>query len=151
MSTLPPPFHVTPDNVSVPVERLEVDKISSRRSVLSRGGSIAVLLRPSWEREADLLHARQHILEYWAGATLQLRQTNQVHRRMRVGATQRELARDKRARFLPPGYSYVNHQMWARRFRDTILLVAAYFWYKGQDNLWWPGKIPHTLQLLDST
>ena len=148
-TTNPPPFHVTADDVSVPVERLEVDKISSHRSIRGRGGAIAVLyethwkglLRPSWEREADLLHARQHILEYWAGATLQLRQTNQVHRRMRVGATQRELARDKRARFLPPGYSYVNHQMWARRFRDTILLVAAYFWYKGQDNLWWLGNI----------
>ena len=65
---------------------------------------------------------------------------------MRVGAAQRELARDKGARFLPPGYSYVNHQMWARRFRDTILPVGTYFWYKGQDHLWWLGNISaHTL------
>ena len=92
-TTKSPPFHVTADDVSVPVERLEVDKISSHRSVRGRGGAIAVLyethwkglLRPSWEREADLLHARQHILEYWAGAPLQRRQANRVYRRMRVG------------------------------------------------------------------
>ena len=30
----------------------------------------------------------------------------------------------------------------ARRFRGTILLVGAYFWYKGQDYLWWLGKKP---------
>ena len=121
------------------LERLEVDKISSHRSVRGRGGAVAVLyetpwkglLRPTWERESDLLHARQCILEYWAGVPLQLRQANRVYRRMRVGAAQRELARDKAARFLPPGYSYVNHQTWARRFRGTILPVGAYFWYKG--------------------
>ena len=79
-------------------------------------------LRPSCQREADLSHARQHILEYWAGAPLQLRQANWVYRRMRVGAAQRELARAKGARFLPPGYSYVNHQTWARQFRGTFLV-----------------------------
>ena len=144
-----PPFHVTEDDVSVPVERLEVEKISSHRSVRGRGGAIAVLyethwqglLRPSWERESDLLHSRHHILQYWAGAPLQLRQANRVYRRMRVGAAQRELARDKGARFLPPGYSYVTLQTWTRRFSGTILPVGAYFWYKGQDHLWWLGKI----------
>ena len=158
-TTTPPPFHVTADDVSMPVERLEVDKISSHRSALGRDGAIAVLyethwkslLRPSWEREADLLHARQNILELWAGAPLQHKGANQVYRRMRVVATQRELARDKGARFLPSGYSKVNHQTWARRFRDTILHVGADFWYKGQANLWWLGKYPRTLQLLDST
>ena len=55
---------------------------------------------------------------------------------MRVGAAQREFARDKGARFLPPGYSYVNHQTWARRLRSTILPVGACLWYKGQDNIW---------------
>ena len=35
-------FHVAADDVSVPVERLEVDKISSHRSVRGRGGAIAV-------------------------------------------------------------------------------------------------------------
>ena len=38
-----PPFHVTADDVSVPVERLEVDKISSHPSLRNRGGAIAVL------------------------------------------------------------------------------------------------------------
>ena len=97
-------------------------------------------LRPSCQREADLSHARQHILEYWAGAPLQIRQANRGYRHMRVGAAQRELARDKGARFLPPGYSYGNHQTWARRFRDTIPHVGAYFWYKGQVRFWWLGK-----------
>ena len=57
-----------------------------------------------------------------------LRQKNRVYRRMRVGAVQRELARDQGARFLPHGYSYVDHQTWARRFSGTILPVGAYFW-----------------------
>ena len=108
-------------------------------------------LRPSCQREADLSHARQHILEYWAGTPLQLRQANRVYRSMRVGAAQCELARAKGARFLPPGYGYVNHHTWARRLRGTILPVGVYFWYKGQDHLRWLGKIPRTLQLLDST
>ena len=56
---------------------------------------------------------------------------------MRVGAAQRENARDKSARFLPNGYSYVNHQTWAHRFPGTILPVGAYFWYKSQDYLRW--------------
>ena len=65
---------------------------------------------------------------------------NRVYRRMRVGSAQRELARDKGARLLPPGYSCVNHKTWARRFRDTILPAVDYFWYKGQDRLWWLGN-----------
>ena len=133
----------------MPVERLEVEKTSSHRSVRGRGGAIAVLyethwqdlLRPSWERESDLLHSLHHILQYWAGAPLQLRQANRVYRRMRVSAAQHELARDKGARFLPPGYSYVTRQTWTRRFSGTVLPVGAYFWYKGQDHLWWLGKI----------
>ena len=89
---------------------------------------------PSWERESDLLHARQQVLEYRAGATLQIRQANWVYRRIRVGAAQREFARDKGAGFRPRGYSYVNDKTWARRFRGTILPVGAYCWYKGQDH-----------------
>ena len=153
-TTKSPPFHVTADDVSVPIERLEFDKISSHRSVRGRGGAIAVLyethwkglLRPSRESEADLFHARRHILEYWTGAPLQLRQANRVYRHMRVGAAQRDLARGKDARFLPPGCSYVNHHTWARRFRGTNLPVGTYFWDKAQDNLFWLGKnSAHTL------
>ena len=134
-------------------------RFSSHRSVRGRGGAIAVLyethgkglLRPSWEREADLLHARDTSSNTGPAPLSNLDR--------RTGCTavcawvplKRELARDKGARFLPPGYSYVNHQTWARRFRDTILHVGADFWYKGQANLWWLGKYPRTLQLLDST
>ena len=67
------------------------------------------------------------MLEFWAGTPLQLGQANRLYRRMRVGAAQRTLARDHGACFLPPGYSYVNHQTWARRFRGTILPVGTYF------------------------
>ena len=71
-TTKSPPFDVTTDDVSVPVERLKFDKISSHRSARGRGEAMTVpyeahrkgLLRPSWERESNLLHSRQHILEY---------------------------------------------------------------------------------------
>ena len=79
------------------------------------------------------------MFEYWACAPLQLRQANQVYRRMRVGAAQRELARDKGVRFLPHAYGYVNCQTLTRQFSGTILPVGAYFWYKGQDHRWWLG------------
>ena len=57
-----PPYHVTQDDVSTPLQRLEVDQITGHRSVRGRGGVIAVLYKthwaglsePSWEREMDL-------------------------------------------------------------------------------------------------
>ena len=57
---------------------------------------------------------------------LKVRQASRVYRRIRVGAAQRVLACDMGARFLPPGYSCVNRQTWARRFRGNILPVGAY-------------------------
>ena len=80
-----------------------------------------------------------NILECWAGTPLLLGSTNRAHRPMRVGAAQRELARDKGARFLPPGYSYVDHHTWTRRFSGTTLPVGAYICCMGQDCLWWLG------------
>ena len=82
-----------------------------------------------------------------------------MYRGMRVEAAQREPARNKGTRFLPPGYSYVNHQTWTRRFSGTTVPVGAYVWYKGQDNLWWRGiNSAHTprngqyvVRLLDDT
>ena len=73
-----PLYHVTEDDVTVPIERLEVEKITSHRSVRGRDGVIAVLygthrkglLQPSWEQEMDLQHSRQHILHYWIGTLL---------------------------------------------------------------------------------
>ena len=73
----------------MPVERLEIDNNSSYRSIRGRGGAIAVLYEPlwkgllksSWEQESDFLHARQHIIEFWAGAPQKLRLANRVYRR----------------------------------------------------------------------
>ncbi len=140
-TTKSPPYHVTADDVSVPIDRLDVDKITSHRSVRGRGGVIAVLyethwkglLQPSWERETDLQHFRQHVLKYWAGTPLKLR--------MRIGAAPRELSRDQGARFLSPGYDLVTHRLWTSRFSSTILPVGAHIWYKARDHHWWLGKI----------
>ena len=67
-----PPYHVTQDGVSAPLQRLEVEKITGNQSVRGRGGFIAVLYKthwvgisePSWEREMDLHLYRAHILRY---------------------------------------------------------------------------------------
>ena len=79
-----PPYHVTQDNVSTPIQRLDVEQITGHQSVRGRGGVIAVLYKthwaglsePSWEREMDLHLSRFHILRYWAGTPDQHRQTN---------------------------------------------------------------------------
>ena len=65
-----PPYHVTQDDVSTPIQRLAVEQITGHQSVRGRGGVIAVLYRthlaglsePSWEREMDLHLSRPHIL-----------------------------------------------------------------------------------------
>ena len=65
-----PPYHVTQDDVSAPLQRLEVEKIISHQSVRGRGGVIAVLYKthwaglsePSWEREMDLQLSCTHML-----------------------------------------------------------------------------------------
>ena len=57
-----PPYHVTQDDVSTPLHRLEVEQITVHKSVRRRGGVIPVLYKthwaglsePSWEREMDL-------------------------------------------------------------------------------------------------
>ena len=67
-----PPYHVTQDDVSTPLQRLEVEQITGHQSVRGRGGAIAVLYKthwaglsePSWEREVDLHLSRSHILRY---------------------------------------------------------------------------------------
>ena len=68
-------YHVTRDDVSAPLQRLEVETITGHQSVRARGGVIAVLYQthwvglsePSWEREMDLQLSRTHIVRYWAG------------------------------------------------------------------------------------
>ena len=67
-----PPYHVTQDNVSAPLRRLEEEKITGHQSVRGRSGVIAVLYKthwvglsePSWEREMDIQLSRTHILRY---------------------------------------------------------------------------------------
>ena len=134
-TTKSPPYHVTENDVSTSVERLEVEQITGHQSVRGRGGVIAVLyqthwkglLRPSWEREMDLQHSRSQILRYWTGTPDQHRQTNRRYRAMRIGAAARELARAKGERYLPPGYSFVSRSIWDRRFADNPLTVSAFF------------------------
>ena len=39
------------------------------------------------------------------------------------------------------GYACVPRAEWLHRYRNTVLPKGAYFWYKGDDGLWWLGKI----------
>ena len=89
----------------------------------------------------DLHLSRPHILRYWAGKPDQSRQTNRLYRRMRIGAAQREFSRNNGERFLTPGYGCVTRADWLRRYHDTVLPKGAHFCYKGDDGLWWLGKI----------
>ena len=67
-----PPYHVTPDDVSTPLHRLEVEQITRHQSVRGRGGVIAVmhetlwegLCRPSWGRKMDIQLSRHAKLRY---------------------------------------------------------------------------------------
>ena len=43
-----PPYHVTQDDVSTPLQRLEVEQITCHQSVRGRGGVIAVLYKTHW-------------------------------------------------------------------------------------------------------
>ena len=43
-----PPYHVTQDDVSTPLQRREVEQITVRQSVRGRGGVIAVLYKTHW-------------------------------------------------------------------------------------------------------
>ena len=84
----------------------------------------------------DLQLSCRELLRYWAGTLNQHRQTNHLYRRMRIGATQRELSRSNGKRFLAPGYGCVSHADWLRRYCNTVLPNGALFLYKGDDGLW---------------
>ena len=144
-----PQYHVTQDDVSTTLQRLEAEKITGHQSVRGRGGVITVLYethwsglsRPSWEREMDLQLFLLEILRYWVGTPNQHRQTNRLYRQMRIGASQRELSRSNGERYLAPGYGCVPRAEWLSRYSATVLPNGAYFWYKGDDGVWWLGKI----------
>ena len=42
---------------------------------------------------------------------------------------------------MPPGYACAPRAEWLRFYRDTVLPKGAHVWYKGDDGLWYPGKI----------
>ena len=144
-----PPYHATQDDVSTPLQRLEVEQITGHHSVRERGGVIAVLYKahwvglskPSWEPEMDLHLSRSHVLRYWARISDQHRQTNRMYRRMRIGAAQRKLSRNNGKRFLAPVYACDPRADWLRRYQDTVLPEGAHLWYKEKYGLWWLGKI----------
>ena len=123
-----PPYHMTQDDVSAPLQRLEVENITSHQSVRGRGEVIAVmyethstgLSRPSWEREMDLQLSRQQILLYWEGTPNQHRQTNRLYCQMVIEAAQREISRANGERFLAPGYGCVSRADWLRHYNTTV-------------------------------
>ena len=128
---------------------VEVEEITRHQSIRGRGGVIAVMYKtqwtglsgPSWEPEMDLQLFRHEILRYWAGTPNQHRQTNRLYRLMRIGAAQRELSGNNGERFLAHGYGCVPRAEWLSRYSTTVLPNGAHFWYKGDDGLWWLGKI----------
>ncbi|CAB1106230.1 unnamed protein product [Ectocarpus sp. CCAP 1310/34] len=142
-----PPFPVTVDDVSVPVGRLEVDYISGHQLVRGRSGVLAVLYQthwvglttPSWEGESDLDQFRRRIILNWSREACQSKQGNCTYRVARTRAAQRELARNRGERFLPPGADLVLNVTWLRRFSTSPLPVGARLWYKARDGLWWTG------------
>ena len=99
------------------------------------------LSEPSWERKIDLQLSRTHIFRYWTGTPDQDRLTNRLFRRILIGTARRELSRNNGERFLAPGYACVQRAEWLRRYRDTVLPKGTHFWYKGDNGLWWLGKI----------
>ena len=84
----------------------------------------------------DLQLSHTHILCHWAGTPDQHRQTNRLYRRVRIGAAQRELSRNKGELLLAPGYACVPRAEWLRRYCDTVLHKGAHLWYKSDDGLW---------------
>ena len=52
---------------------------------------------------------------------------------MRIGAAQRELARNNAERFQARGYACVPRADWLRRCHGTVLHNGAHFGYKGDD------------------
>ena len=70
-----PTYHVAQDDVSTPLQRLEVEQITGHQFIRGRGGVNAVLYKthwaglsePSWRREMDLHLSRSHVLRVWAG------------------------------------------------------------------------------------
>ena len=144
-----PPYHVTQDDVSTPLQRLEVEQITGHQSVRGRGGAIAVL-------QKDALGGT---LRTFLGAgngppPLPLPHLTLLGRNPgpappnqpplppnadRGGTAQ--VLPQQRGTFPSAIYACVPRADWLRRYHDTVLPKEAQFWYKGDDGLWWLGKI----------
>ena len=96
---------------------------------------------PSWEREIDLQRFGHEVSRYWAGTPNQHRPTNRLYRRMRIDAAQRERSRNNGERFLEHRYGCVPRAECLNHCTASVLPNEAHFWYKGDEGLWWPGKI----------
>ena len=129
--------------------RLEVDYISGHQLVRGRSGVLAFLYHahwiglatPSWERKSDLEQSRRHILLYWSREISQSKHGSRAYRNTRTRAAQRELARTRGERYLPPGADLLLYETWLRCFSSSPLPVGARLWYKARDGLWWTGRI----------
>ena len=130
-----PPYHVTQDDVSTPLQRRDVERLTGHQSVRGRGVVIAVLyttrwaelFESSWELEMDLHRCPSHIMRYWAGTPEQHRQTNRLYHRMQLEAKQRELSRNNRERFLAPGCACVPSAYWLSLLHETVIFKGAHF------------------------
>ena len=91
------------------------------------------------------LQLRRHEkVRYLAGTPNQPRLTNHLYHPRRIGAAQREQSRSSGERFRASGYGCVSPADWLRRCWNFVLPNRAQFWYKGDDGLWWLGKISAT-------
>ena len=156
ISKASPPYHVTQEDVSTPLQRLEVEQITGHQSVRGRGGLTTVQYKTLWAgftasprcNTKRFGRDSRNLPGSWKwtsassapdvcviGAPLpdQHRQTNQLHRRMRIRAAQGELSIINGERFVAPGY--VTWAEWLRRYPDTVLLKGAHVWYKEDDEL----------------
>ena len=79
-----PPYHVTQDDVSTPVQHLEVEQITGHQPFRGRSGVIAVPSKTHWAGLSEPF-SRPHIWRYWAGTPDQHR----LYRLMQIGAAQR--------------------------------------------------------------
>ena len=142
--TYPSPYHVTQDDVSPPLQRLEVEKITGHQSLRGGGGVIAVMhealdwaLSPIMGTGDGPPALTTTYLPYWAGTPSQHHKTNRLlHRQMRIGAAQRELFHANRERFLAPGYGRMPRADWLCHYSTTVLPNGVYFCYKADDGLW---------------
>ena len=137
------PYHVTQDDVSAPLQRLEVEKITGHQSVPGRGGVIAVrykthsmgLSEPSWEREIDLKHSRNHILPTGPAPRTNDAKPTAVSAECASVRHSVSFYRTEADIFWRPG-TLASRAWSVRRFRDKILPKGVRFWYEDDDGLW---------------